>query len=204
MGTRSVGVWFLCGCEVCTGASPVPGHECRVRVTNGGDAVVVLTCAYCLDSRVRTVSTHVCVLSQSTCAYCLDSRVRTVSTHMSVPSQYRTRGISPFSRHVSFGLHRPRLTRGNTAGDLPKGTDMSSPRRFRKLGIGATLAASLFLAACGGNGDSSTSGESNAPAASAGTTADEIIIGTTNEPTSFQRNVGGSSGISETTTRNVY
>ena len=81
---------------------------------------------------------------------------------------------------------------------------MFSPRRFRKLGIGATLAASLFLAACGGNGDSSTSGESNAPAASAGTTADEIIIGTTNEPTSFQRNVGGSSGISETTTRNVY
>lgn len=35
-------------------------------------------------------------------------------------------------------------------------------------------------------------------------TTEEIVIGSTNEPTSLQRNVGGSSGISETTTRNVY
>ncbi|MCF2706130.1 ABC transporter substrate-binding protein [Arcanobacterium haemolyticum] len=74
---------------------------------------------------------------------------------------------------------------------------MSSPKRARTWRIAvASIAASLLLAACGGG--SSTSGSS------AGSSSDEIIIGTTNEPTSLQRNVGGSSGISETTSRNVY
>jgi peptide/nickel transport system substrate-binding protein len=71
----------------------------------------------------------------------------------------------------------------------------------------ATLAlvSSLVLAACGTGGGTganpeatSTGGGSNAA------TTEEIVIGSTNEPTSFERNIGGSSGISETTTRNVY
>jgi len=69
------------------------------------------------------------------------------------------------------------------------------------------LASSLVLAACGSGSDNA--GESNSPSNSdststAGSTDQEIVIGSTNEPTSFERNVGGSSGISETTTRNVY
>ncbi len=77
---------------------------------------------------------------------------------------------------------------------------MSTPRRTPptwRIAV-ASLAATLLLAACSGNGGSSGSGDSSDQA------SEEIIIGTTNEPTSFQRNVGGSSGISETTTRNVY
>lgn len=70
--------------------------------------------------------------------------------------------------------------------------------------VATVLASSLVLAACGSantnneaSPSSSTSGESVA-------TTEEIVIGSTNEPTSLDRNVGGSSGISETTTRNVY
>ena len=55
---------------------------------------------------------------------------------------------------------------------------------------------SLGLAACSGSGDSA----GDAPS----TAEEEIVIGSTNEPTGMQRNVGGSSGISQTMTRNVY
>ena len=58
-------------------------------------------------------------------------------------------------------------------------------------------AASLGLAACSGGGGGAGGGAS-APA------EEEIVIGSTNEPTGMQRNVGGSSGISQTMTRNVY
>lgn len=64
----------------------------------------------------------------------------------------------------------------------------------RALLLGAGPLAALTLAACSG-GDASGGGDS---------AAEEIVIGTTNEPTSMQRNIGGSSGISETTSRNVY
>lgn len=73
--------------------------------------------------------------------------------------------------------------------------------------LGATLLTAAFaLSACGGSGnqsDAQSESQSGSQSA-AGETASEIIIGTTNEPTSFERNIGGSSGISETTTRNVY
>ncbi|WP_435298418.1 ABC transporter substrate-binding protein [Timonella sp. A28] len=62
------------------------------------------------------------------------------------------------------------------------------------------LASTLVLAACGSN-DTTTSEKSSQGSTA---TTEEIVIGSTNEPTSFERNVGGSSGISETTTRNVY
>lgn len=71
------------------------------------------------------------------------------------------------------------------------------PLARRSLLIGAGSLAALTLAACsGGEGDSAGGTGSGGEA--------EIIIGTTNEPTSMQRNIGGSSGISETTSRNVY
>ncbi len=57
------------------------------------------------------------------------------------------------------------------------------------------LVATLSLAACGTSTSSSTGSHADSK---------EILIGSTNEPTSLQRNIGGSSGISETTTRNVY
>lgn len=69
----------------------------------------------------------------------------------------------------------------------------------------AVIASSLVLAACGsgntGNEAEPTTGTSSSAAAE---TTEEIVIGSLNEPTSLDRNVGGSSGISETTTRNVY
>ena len=83
-----------CGCEVCTGASSVPGHKFRIWV--GAQVPYPGTSVVCglrtgvtpsSSSRVRTVSTHVCVLSRPTCAYCLNPRVRTVSTHVCVLSQ---------------------------------------------------------------------------------------------------------------------
>ena len=68
-----------------------------------------------------------------------------------------------------------------------------------------TLAAALVLAACGG-GSANPGGESPSAGETSGSTetTEEIVIGTTNEPTSLERNIGGSSGISETTSRNVY
>ncbi|MFI2754132.1 ABC transporter substrate-binding protein [Cellulomonas sp. P22] len=62
--------------------------------------------------------------------------------------------------------------------------------------VALALAASLILAACGG----SSSEGSNAAA----TSEAEIVIGSTNEPTGLVRNVGGSSGVSQTMTRNVF
>ncbi|XBH21878.1 ABC transporter substrate-binding protein [Jonesiaceae bacterium BS-20] len=68
-----------------------------------------------------------------------------------------------------------------------------------------TLAAALLLAACGGGGNSpGTDANESGGTTGATETTEEIIIGSTNEPTSLQRNVGGSSGVSETTSRNVY
>lgn len=70
--------------------------------------------------------------------------------------------------------------------------------RIRKtLGVTALVAA-LTLAGCGSANTSNQSGNESSAASS------EIVIGSTNEPTSLERNIGGSSGISETTTRNVY
>lgn len=77
-----------------------------------------------------------------------------------------------------------------------------STRRTRRAPLGAALAvtAALALAACGsGSGSASSSGGSAAAGAS-----DEIVIGSTNEPTGLVRNVGGSSGVSQTMTRNVF
>ncbi|ACV09575.1 ABC transporter substrate-binding protein [Jonesia denitrificans] len=65
----------------------------------------------------------------------------------------------------------------------------------------AAIATTLVLAACGSSGDSDTATPTSQTGAE---TTGPIVIGSTNEPTSLQRNVGGSSGISETTTRNVY
>ncbi|MEV7963496.1 ABC transporter substrate-binding protein [Oerskovia paurometabola] len=62
----------------------------------------------------------------------------------------------------------------------------------------AVLATTLLLAACGSGGSGSASSS-----AAAGADA-EIVIGSTNEPTGLVRNVGGSSGVSQTMTRNVY
>lgn len=61
------------------------------------------------------------------------------------------------------------------------------------------LAASLALAACGGDSGSTDAGGSTPGASEA-----EIVIGSTNEPTGLVRNVGGSSGVSQTMTRNVF
>src|SRR5690625_7144531 len=76
-------------------------------------------------------------------------------------------------------------------------TDLSPVTR-RTLLLGTGTVAALTLAACGGG---SGSGASDA---GGGGGDEEIIIGSTNEPTGLQRNVGGSSGISETMSRNVY
>ncbi|MHA7133371.1 ABC transporter substrate-binding protein [Oerskovia turbata] len=62
----------------------------------------------------------------------------------------------------------------------------------------AVLATTLLLAACGSGGSGGASG-----GAAAGADA-EIVIGSTNEPTGLVRNVGGSSGVSQTMTRNVF
>src|SRR5690625_7827774 len=70
-------------------------------------------------------------------------------------------------------------------------TDLSPVTR-RTLLPGTGTVAALTLAACGGG---SGSGASDA---GGGGGDEEIIIGSTNEPTGLQRNVGGSSGISET------
>src|SRR5699024_4577774 len=79
----------------------------------------------------------------------------------------------------------------------PLMTDLSPVTR-RTLLLGTGTVAALTLAACGGG---SGSGASDA---GGGGGDEEIIIGSTNEPTGLQRNVGGSSGISETMSRNVY
>lgn len=76
---------------------------------------------------------------------------------------------------------------------------MSVFRRTRAL-PSVLAAAALLLAACSGTTTPSSSDAASADADG----GDVIVIGTTNEPTSLERNVGGSSGISETTTRNVY
>ncbi|WP_035833312.1 ABC transporter substrate-binding protein [Jonesia quinghaiensis] len=65
------------------------------------------------------------------------------------------------------------------------------------------IATSLVLAACGSSGGSDES-TTDATATTGAESTGPVVIGSTNEPTSLQRNVGGSSGISETTTRNVY
>jgi peptide/nickel transport system substrate-binding protein len=72
-----------------------------------------------------------------------------------------------------------------------------SSRRSR-LGAALAVATALVLAACGsGSGSADGSTAAADPAA-------EIVIGSTNEPTGLVRNVGGSSGVSQTMTRNVY
>lgn len=81
-----------------------------------------------------------------------------------------------------------------------------SLRTFRKT-FGATLiATALVLSGCASGGGASTSLPTDTAESGeeVGASHEEIIIGTTNEPTSLERNIGGSSGISETTTRNVY
>ncbi|WP_413451330.1 ABC transporter substrate-binding protein [Georgenia phoenicis] len=60
--------------------------------------------------------------------------------------------------------------------------------------LALTAVAALGLSACSGGED--TGGATAAE--------EEIVIGSTNEPTSLERNVGGSSGVSQTMTRNVY
>lgn len=72
--------------------------------------------------------------------------------------------------------------------------------RSRTLTLTAlATSAVLFLAACGGGTE-----DGDTPADSTGSGTDEIVIGSVNEPTGLQRFVGGSSGISQTMTRNVY
>lgn len=78
-------------------------------------------------------------------------------------------------------------------------------KRTAWIALPVTLA--LALSACSSGGGKTAPSSEGTTGQSSGTVSSapaEIIIGTTNEPTSFQRNVGGSSGISETTTRNVY
>lgn len=72
------------------------------------------------------------------------------------------------------------------------------PVSRRTLLLGTGTVAALTLAACGADSGSDASGAGGAGG------DEEIIIGSTNEPTGLQRNVGGSSGISETMSRNVY
>ncbi|MFF1530082.1 ABC transporter substrate-binding protein [Cellulomonas sp. NPDC058312] len=72
-----------------------------------------------------------------------------------------------------------------------------SSRRSR-LGAALAAATALVLAAC-----SSGSGSADGSTAAVDPAA-EIVIGSTNEPTGLVRNVGGSSGVSQTMTRNVY
>ena len=75
-------------------------------------------------------------------------------------------------------------------------------RNIRRLSlVVGTVAMTLLMAACGNNAAESGSSQSGNVSS---LTNEEIIIGTVNEPTSMERNVGGSSGVSETTTRNVY
>jgi peptide/nickel transport system substrate-binding protein len=75
-----------------------------------------------------------------------------------------------------------------------------SRRSRAPLGAALAVVAALALAACGsGSGGSSADGSSASADGSA-----EIVIGSTNEPTGLVRNVGGSSGVSQTMTRNVY
>ena len=73
----------------------------------------------------------------------------------------------------------------------------------RKASVATALfvSAALVLGACSNasNDDASSNEET-----STGQIADEVIVGSTNEPTTLERNVGGSSGISETLTRNVF
>ena len=77
-------------------------------------------------------------------------------------------------------------------------------KRFfsRKTGslVASTAALTLLLAACGGGSDS----PSESGSAGATSTDTEIVIGSTNEPTGLVRNVGGSSGSTQTMSRNVY
>ncbi|HEY0218087.1 MAG TPA: ABC transporter substrate-binding protein [Cellulomonas sp.] len=75
------------------------------------------------------------------------------------------------------------------------------PRHRAPLGTALAVVAALALAACG-----SGSGSDAAGAGTSGSTAadTEIVIGSTNEPTGLVRNVGGSSGVSQTLTRNVF
>ena len=85
MGVISIWVRGLWGCGFCVGARSV-----RAQVPYPGTSVVCglrTGVTPSSSSRVRTVSTHVCVLSRLTCAYCLNPRVRTVSTHVCVLSQ---------------------------------------------------------------------------------------------------------------------
>nr|WP_263121303.1 ABC transporter substrate-binding protein [Cellulomonas sp. RIT-PI-Y] len=72
---------------------------------------------------------------------------------------------------------------------------MRTPRAG--IGVSLTLVAALALAACGSGGSDDTG-------ASASSDDTEIVIGSTNEPTGLVRNVGGSSGVSQTMTRNVF
>ncbi|WP_324650584.1 ABC transporter substrate-binding protein [Georgenia sp. H159] len=66
--------------------------------------------------------------------------------------------------------------------------------------LALTAVSALALAACsGGDGGDSGGGSGSTTAAET-----EVIIGSTNEPTGLQRNVGGSSGVRQTMTRNVY
>lgn len=91
-----------------------------------------------------------------------------------------------------FTDHHSRLQNGNTA--------MKS--RFTL--VATVLASSLVLAACGSANTTNEASPSSSTTGESVATTEEIVIGSTNEPTSLDRNVGGSSGISETTTRNVY
>lgn len=83
-------------------------------------------------------------------------------------------------------------------------------KRRKGLGITALTAVVLLaLAAC--SADASDSGvpaatDTSTSAAAAGPANPDatLVIGSTNEPTSLTRNVGGSSGIAQTTLRNVY
>src|SRR5699024_10145655 len=66
--------------------------------------------------------------------------------------------------------------------------------------VATAAALTLLLAACGGGSDS----PSESGSAGDTSTDTEIVIGSTNEPTGLVRNVGGSSGSTQTMSRNVY
>ncbi len=81
---------------------------------------------------------------------------------------------------------------------------MRPPRR-RLAATALALSAALVLAACGSGSGTDSSGPGTTSATQGAASTDtEIVIGSTNEPTGLIRNVGGSSGVSQTMTRNVF
>ncbi|MFD2841261.1 ABC transporter substrate-binding protein [Populibacterium corticicola] len=117
------------------------------------------------------------------------------------------RGTQEDFSDLSVTRRNPQLqVLGLAAVRTPKApAERNTAMKSRLTLVAAVLASSLVLAACGsGNTNEQTPSATDTTSDVAVETTEEIVIGSTNEPTSLERNVGGSSGISETTTRNVY